>query len=503
MSIGELEIRAASAFEQRIAGVVEPEYGSPAVQAAHLPERRERDFPSAVESGREGEGWMLGIADPNPEMQSQLRYAVYRDMRSDAACRSALWMFKFPARGGQWEIRPGANGESTDPVDLAVAQFFREQFGIEGETGWMDRPWSGQLNLPLLMLDNGAMFGELIDGEPRLWRDPSGDEHLVLPLAQIAPRYPSTLDPLDGIKVKAGRITELRQSVIGARPIPGERVVPFVLEREGSEPHAWLGTSLLRAMVGPWKLKKTLMLSAAIGWDRFSSGFPEIRYPVNAGAAAEEKARRIGRSIRSDAQQYVVFEGSEDQGWLFKLHQAQMNDPTAILRFFNEEIAQAGMQNFMRLGTTASGSRALGEVLIGPFYLALESFAAEIAETYQHYVMRRLVDINFGERVETPQLRVSKLRADDLETMAKVLPDLTAAGLSFTDHDTQNALRERLRLPMLPDDVGVESAFVQREGDGLNERILTVAEGQEERIAAGVLARLEREGRLVASPFSD
>jgi hypothetical protein len=75
------------------------------------------------------------------------------------------------------------------------------------------------------------------------------------------------------------------------------------------EPGRWDGVSLLRAAWGPWELKKQLMISSGIAWDRWAAGIPVVRYPERWRRLSCEKAEEIGRSIRTHERAYVAFEG--------------------------------------------------------------------------------------------------------------------------------------------------------------------------------------------------
>jgi hypothetical protein len=98
-----------------------------------------------------------------------------------------------------------------------------------------------------------------------------------------------------------------------------------------------------------------------------------------------------------------------------------------------------------------------------PYYMAIEAHAADLALEMQRQEVRRFVDVNFGETIETPTLTVSKIQSEDVAQLAQTLAELKLAGFDFSDVDLQNDVRERMHLPDLPDDY----APAPVEGSGL------------------------------------
>lgn len=415
------------------------------------------------------ENALLG-PDLNPELAGIQKYGVYNEMRlTDPACRSLLWLFKLPIRSARWGLHPA--GE--DPIDRLIRDATAAQFGLEDDEGWLNVSWRQSLAGPLLALDFGAHGEEIIwDDDLREWVDADGDLHVLRPIVRLAPRYASRFVDGEIETGKDGWISRARQS--GREEwIPGSKLAWYRLEPEDPD---WLGLSLLRAVYGPWKLKKNLMISAAIGWDRFAAGTPVIRYPSGGGKDAERRAETIGRNYRVHERAWIALEGPEpsqgEEGWSFKIESVSgsVNDPVPLLRHYDEQISTAGLQMFARLGTSERGSRAVGETLSDPYFLAVQSIALDvIAEERRRRIIRRFVDVNFGTQYRTPKLTVSKIQARSIETLARVLADLSSAGFSFADRATQNDVRDQLefeKLPEpvqeaveeLPDDVGLEGS---------------------------------------------
>lgn len=431
--------------------------------------------------GKDGDSWyadvLAGGPDVNPALSGRAKYQVYDEMRkTDASVRSALWLVKLPIRSAHWTIEP-AGGEHAEPEDLLVADALAWQFGLpdrEGrdQGGRFDLSFDELLQQALLCLDFGAFFEELVWDDVAEWRDADGDAHLLRPLARLAPRFPSTVQKIE-TDPRTGRIRSLEQLLPGTSPIPGEKLSAIVLEREGSN---WYGQALLRPMWGPWRLKKALMVAAGMGWDRFAAGTPVVRYPAGGSQNDKRLAEEIGRNYRQHERGYVALEGprplaeNAGAGWDIEILNGSQTlaDPVPLLRWYSGQIAAAAIQQFSELGNTSTGNRALGETLVDPFFLAVQAVAKQIALDRMRQVIRRFVDVNFGPEYDVPQLTVSKIQARNVAVLTSAIGSLAAAGLNFTDRETQDDLRDVLELRHLPEDIGVErTPVVPREGDGL------------------------------------
>lgn len=398
----------------------------------------------------------VGGYDDQPQLSGRNKYGVYREMRQgDPAIRSLEWLFKLPIRRAKWGIEPA----SDDPLDLIVADFYGWQFGLPVSAqgarkhgiGKLSQTWDSSISQALLSLAYGAQGEELVWADPEEWIDADGDTHLLIPLSRLAPRMASTIIRMD-VDPRTGDIVTVEQDLPGTTPIPGDKLAWYVTEPEGAG--KW-GTSLLRPCYGPWLLKKGLSVAAAIGWDRFAAGTPLIRYPQGGGQAAKAEAERIGRNYRVHERGWVALEGAAGDGWDFEIKSGaqSLQDPTPLLRAYDHQIAMAGLQQFSNLGNTETGSRAVGAVLADAFYLAADAVAQELAQARMRQVMQRIHDLNFPKGVPLPTLTVMGIEPDDIERLGRVLYDLSQAGLSFDDPDTQNDIRDRISMRHLPDNV--------------------------------------------------
>ncbi len=423
-----------------------------------------------------------GGPDVNPELMGREKYEVYWEMKlTDPAVRSLVWLYKLPIRSADHGVAPAKNDPHGDEAAATRADFLACQFGLERHNvPLLDLTFDELNQQDLLFLDYGAMGGEINWGDVTTWVDEEGDPHIVRPIARIAPRSAATTRDIE-IDERTGRISRARQDVPGAEWIPGDKFFWLINEREGTN---WWGQSILRSAYGPWKIKKGLWIATAIGWDRYAVGVPKVRHPP--GEEAQRKASEMGRNIRTHERSWVTLPGlAPEQGgeWDVDIMTAATPDPTDLLRYFDYQIAVAGLEQFSQLGTTERGARAVGEVLESPFYEAVQAVADYVRLARMRQVVRRLWDVNFGADVPIPELTVSKIQGKNISVLTRAVADLSAAGFNFTDRDTQNDVRDQLDLRHLPDaaasaiedlpeDVGVAPASlpgdaVPGEGDSI------------------------------------
>jgi len=78
-------------------------------------------------------------------------------------------------------------------------------------------------------------------------------------------------------------------------------------------------------------------------------------------------------------------------------------DPATSIAHHNREIAKSVLAQFLELGATEVGSRALSEDHSRLFMLSLEAVANTIKDGFNKYAIPQLVDLNFSVK-EYPTL---------------------------------------------------------------------------------------------------
>ncbi|HYA64188.1 MAG TPA: hypothetical protein VED66_13375, partial [Candidatus Sulfotelmatobacter sp.] len=166
-------------------------------------------------------------------------------------------------------------------------------------------------------------------------------------------------------------------------------------------------------------------------------------------------------------------------GWEFALTgiSGRVRDPQASIQHHSEMIMRAVLANFLTLGTTQTGSRALGASMRDFFYLSLEALSRKIDETISNTSMRRLVNYNYtpqpGKRLPYPRLVTSNIVVINPLELLEVAKDVAKFDVDLLqpDNDTENWIRKKCGLPLKAQTARARYAPVQ-------ERIEEVVQGE-------------------------
>lgn len=452
------------------------------VSSAPVPEPEIENRPSKIENrpgtsvvGAPGTpifyGFVRDLGEYNAKLEGRDAFRIYEQMRrSDADVAAALAACKLPIRAADWQLVPGVN--SNDPGyarAVEVADFVRENLfgGLESPTlsgHWVTQTFESVIENSLLALDFGCAAHE------DLWHVDGG----AVRLRRLAARLPLTfyrfhVEP-DGETLIALEQWGYRGDDFVNVRVPAEKLALFIVNREGAN---FYGRSLLRAAYQHWYIKSQLYRMDAISCERNGMGIPWIEQGPNASPADVKSARDWATKLAIHENLGLAL----PPGWQLHLEgvRGAVRDPAASIRHHSEMIARSVLAMFMSLGTSESGSRALGNVMTDFFYLSLEATARMVAETIAQTSVRRLVDFNFGREESGVRSRKSgdgssssgsRLLTSDsslyprllcgniavlnpLETLG-VLKDVAVANVDILqpDDDTENYFRKKLGLPV-------------------------------------------------------
>lgn len=408
--------------------------------------------------GADGDSWYSGVyagsSESNPLFRGRGRYIAFNEMRADSWVRAILWLYKLPIRNATHEVVP--SGQGKDEVDKAVARAVEWQFGLGEQEGKMSQSYDEWMTQRLLCLDWGSVFEEIIwASELDWWPEREGEAGLRLmrPIARMGLRRPSTISKLKWNDETAA-IERVWQDLPGVSEagIPGDKIAHYAIERDGETD--WMGTSLIRAAWTPFRLKKGLTTSSAIAWDRWASKLPVIYHPK--GRENKTRAEKLGQNVRTHERAYATFEGAKpvpgQEGWQMELLGDAPSDPVGLLRHYDQQMSAGALTMFANLGTTETGSRAVGSTLIEPYYLAILAVAKQIALDSRRDVVRRFVDVNFGHDVDAPAIAVRKISQRTVEGVVNALSLMAGIGFNVIDEGLRDTLLEQLDLDALPED---------------------------------------------------
>jgi len=419
-------------------------------------------------------GFIRDLGEYNPVLEGRNAFLIYEKMRrSDADVKAALLACKLPIRAADYQIVPGAK-ENEPGFELAkqIAEEVRENLlgGLESPTStgcWVTQNFESVKENALLCLDFGCAAHEdlwHIDGEK-------------VRLRKLAPRLPYTFYryhvDADGESLLYVEQYGYRGNNFVNVLVPAEKLAYFVNDMEGAY---FYGRSVLRAAYQHWYMKSQIYRIDAISIERNGLGVPTIKQGANVSAEDRKAAQTWVQMLAAHESTGI----SLPNGWEFALTgvSGRVRDPQASIQHHSEMIMRSVLANFLTLGTTQSGSRALGGSMRDFFYLSLEALSRKIDETISNTSIRRLVDYNYtpkpGTRLPYPRLITSNIVVINPLDLLEVAKDVGKFDVDLLqpDNDTENWIRKKCGLPLKSKTPRARYAPVQ-------ERIEEIVQGDE------------------------
>lgn len=379
----------------------------------------------------------MGYASPSPftawtreervsELRDKLGIRKYYDMkRADGTVRGALRLVKTPVMSARWFVEPAS--EST--LDINIAKFVEENLFEK-----LNMPWHRVLEDALLMCEYGYMPLEKVYGI---------DDDGKIILKKLAPRHPLDIQEWEydlnggpnGILMDA---TEAN----GFNPvaIPIEKLVVFVLEQEAGDMR---GISLLRSAYKHYFYKDTLYKIDAIQKERHGIGVPIIKLPMGFTSTDRTLADDLGRNLRTNERAHITI----PDNWTveFAKLEGQPVDCLPSIQHHNDQIMLNILAPFYRDPNAK-------EDAMNMFYKGTRYIALTIADTFNRYVIKQLVDFNYS-RGKYPVLRARRIgENEDLRTWSFAFRNLVGAGAIQPDDELEKFLRIELDLPPMDKD---------------------------------------------------
>jgi len=397
---------------------------------APTPKKKAKKVKSVgLEVGDSGSEYLNGIVSDeyNTKLRDIQGIRIYDEMRkSDGTVSAAVLAVSLPIRRANWFVQPA----SDDAQDVEIAEFVQKNL-----FDWMSITWNDVLRQSLLMMPFGVMVFEKVF-ETRVW---DGKDYVTL--RKLAPRLPKSIQRWEMTNGEAG--IEQRKQGGDLVSIPMEKLVVFVNDKEGDN---WWGTSLLRPAYKHWFIKNNFYKIDAIAFERQGLGVPFAKLPQGATEADRNLAKSVLQNIRANHQAYVIIPHDYEIGFL-DMNAKSVRDPSTSIMHHNREIVKSILAQFLELGATDSGSRALSTDQTDLFLLSLEAAASGICDVFNKYLIEELVNLNFDGIEDYPKLAFNGITRADAEKLANAYASLvTSGGIKAGENDEQY-FRELMGLP--------------------------------------------------------
>lgn len=356
-------------------------------------------------------------------------------LRSDGTV-AAIWRaIVLSITSADWELVPASNSQD----DRAIADFV-------GANLWPQ--WEDYLRQALLYLPYGFMLFEVVyevrDGQV-WWK-------------KLAPRMPWTVTRWI---VRGGQLVEVEQYArdmetqnFRAFRIPAEKLLRFTNDQEGLN---FEGKSILRAAYKHWKIKDTLYKIGAIKQERWGVGIPVGTLPPTATPEDEAKFVEILGALRSHEAAYIYLPKGAPIDQCVRILTPERaegsQDLMEQIRHHDVMIARSVLAEFIALGETNYGSRAVSADQAELFYMALQGVADYVSHVTtwgrpgENRGIADLVRLNFGDEAGVPTLRCMGLRRRDVLEVAQALSRLVYSGVISPTAEVERYARSLVGAP--------------------------------------------------------
>lgn len=380
-------------------------------------------------------GWS-GLSSPEqredvPELRWPMSNRTYRAMLTDAKIEQGANAIRRALLGYWWGLDQAAasdevTGHVADDLGLPVlgARPRPRQRGRRFHfLDHLDRALDAPLG------PGHCYFEQVADEE---------DEGRRVRLRKLAERPAHTISDIQ--VADDGGLVLVRQGLAGSPEIPVDVLVAYVW---GLRAGNWYGRPMLRPMYRHWLVKDRLMRVDAMKHERNGIGVPIATAPESASDEEIEALADLAEQYRAGANAGAAL----PHGATLRLAgvEGQLPDTLGSIRYHDEQIAAGFSSMLFQLGSTRTGSRALGESFGDELDLTRQSIADWFVSIFQQHVIDDLVDWNWGTGEPSPRLIYEvhvqrEASPDDLATMK-------AAGMLSWGPADEDHQRHTYRLP--------------------------------------------------------
>lgn len=370
------------------------------------------------------------------KLEGQKGRAVFDEMRrGDGTCIAVLDAIALPILRADWFLEAA----SDSPQDVEIQETLSRAIFHS-----MTTPWRSVLRHAMLM----SPFGFSALEKVYEYRD-----DLTLP-RKLDPRLPQSV-----VRWKYNREKRELESIIQSDPgdgheveLPIEKTLVFTNRREGEN---WEGISDLRPAYGSWWMKNALLKINGIKHERFGAGIPVGEAPENVKQGDDSWKAMVEtlEDVAAQEQSYIMLPNAWKLSLLSGGGEKGGTDALPSIKYLDERIAVGMLAQFLNLGTTETGSRALGESFIDFFLQALQERAEYLAEVLNQFWIQELVNYNWMVD-DYPTLKVGRIAPLALTALA----NLKSAGVLSYDIELENTVRRVLGIAELEEPEAAEPA---------------------------------------------
>lgn len=362
----------------------------------------------------------------------KLTLADYRSMRDHYQINASLYVLSFILHQIDWHIEC-ENQEIRDAVEQNMRDVWTAMI-----RGLSQAFWAGYSPMVINYENHKSgyvvidKFKDLIPEECRInWKKVDG----YAPPGHVKPQllqYDGIIQHPFGNGFDGGGYGPVAQKVI-----PAEHTLWYPLMSENGD---YYGRKLLKPAFPAWYFSQIIHLFANRYYERFGEPTPigradfddEVDMGGNTYVSGKKAMEQIVSNLRSRSAVVLPSErdvnGNFDYDISFLESQMRGADFERYLSRLDEEMSLALFTPVLLFRTADVGSYNLGQAHLKIFLWMLNSVAGDLKTYIQHYVVDRLVEINFGENAPVCSWVYRKLGKDDANLYSLLLQSLVGTG---------------------------------------------------------------------------
>lgn len=379
-----------------------------------------------------------------PDVQWPRSVQTYRRMQTDAQIKGLLMATTLPIRRFRWEI--GENGARPEIVAHICASLNLPLTGAE--VGPVRRRRRFDFDRHMAHAFQALTYGHYYFEEVYEYRDPREGGDGLLHLRKLGTRPPRTImniateddGTLQGIQQNifvSGGLAQAGGASFGP-VITADRLLPYLWDTE--DDGDMVGKSMLRSCLRDWLIKDALIRVDASKHQRNGMGVPWFEVDPNASAKQVQELAEIAERWRAGEAS-----GGAGPGKLsLKGVEGSIPDTIASIRYHDQQMSRSFLALFFDLGTSETGSRALGAELIDWYTQSQDTVARWFCNTTQEQIERE-VELNWGPDEQPPLLVHQRMESQEL-AFADLVNGVTS-GLIAVDEELGSYIVRRWHLP--------------------------------------------------------
>lgn len=227
--------------------------------------------------------------------------------------------------------------------------------------------------------------------------------------------------------------------------IPRNVLCHWVVDPQGEDP---TGEPLLRSVHMEIKARKLIRQRIPVFVDREVLGVPAIWLPQKTSPADKAAAKALVKNLRSHEESYLMMPVESKIEW--KHSNKEGGDVLIrLMAALGEIIRESAGQEVRSLGTSQTGSRAVGEVLDDQFSLGIDSYGSTFENPINNQLIPRFVDWTFGPQPRYPIYRIGGIRRQDTKAALDLLVSAKGAELIEVTSEVRRKAYDLIGVPFV------------------------------------------------------